>query len=350
MPLPYATRGPRRVACFLDAWLLHEKDAMKVVLPGGTGQIGAMLARHFAARGDEVVVMSRGSACPPAGRIVSWDGRSLGPWAAEIDGADVVVNLAGRSVNCRYTDSSLREILESRVESTRVVGEAIGKATHPPRVWLQASAATIFAHGYDVAHGESSGQIGGDEPDVPAYWAKLVEVTRKWEGALASADTKATRKVALRTSIVMSPDPGGAFDVLLGLVRTGLGGRAGDGRQYVSWIVDRDFVRALDWLMEHTEVEGAVNVTAPTPLPNRDLMSALREAWGTPIGLPASKWMVSLGAWALRTDPELVLKSRRVVPERLASAGFRFDFPEWPAASTDLVRRWRETRRPRPRL
>ena len=172
----------------------------------------------------------------------------------------------------------------------------------------------------------------------------MVDVARQWEDALAAADTKATRRVALRTSIMMSPDRGGAFDVLLGLVRKGLGGRAGDGRQYVSWIHDRDFVRVVDWLIEHDDMAGAVNVTAPTPLPNAELMSALREAWGIPIGLPAAKWMVSLGALALQTDPELVLKSRRVVPERLLAAGFRFDFPEWPAAARDLVRRWRESR------
>jgi uncharacterized protein (TIGR01777 family) len=317
---------------------------MKVVLAGGTGQIGAMLARHFASRGDEVVVVSRSGARPPDGRVASWDGKSLGPWAAEIDGADLVINLAGRSVNCRYTDSNLRDILASRIDSTRVVGEAIGKAARPPRVWLQASAATIFAHGHDVAHGESSGRIGGDEPGVPSYWAKMVDVARQWECALADAETKTTRKVALRTSIVMSPDRGGAFDVLLGLVRKGLGGSAGDGRQYVSWIIDKDFVRVVDWLIQRTELEGAVNVTAPTPLPTRELMRALRQAWGAPMGLPAAKWMVSVGAFLLRTDPELVLKSRRVVPERLEAAGFRFEFPEWPAAAKDLVQRWKEGR------
>jgi uncharacterized protein (TIGR01777 family) len=317
---------------------------MKVVLPGGTGQIGTMLARHFASSGAEVVVIARGPGPIPAGRLVSWDGKTLGPWATEVDGSDVVINLAGRSVNCRYTASNLREILASRVDSTRVVGEAIVAAARPPRVWLQASAATLFAHGYDVPHGESSGQIGGSEPNVPSYWGEMVNVARQWEETLARADTRATRKVALRTSIVMSPDRGGAFDVLLGLVRRGLGGRAGNGRQYVSWIIDNDFVRVIDWLIEHADVEGAVNVTAPTPLPNRELMRTLREAWGAPMGLPATQWMVAVGAWVLRTDPELVLKSRRVVPERLLVAGFRFDFPEWPEAAKELVRRWRETR------
>src|SRR5580658_2252078 len=168
---------------------------MKVVLPGGTGQIGAMLARHFASSGAEVVVIGRGAGPIPAGRLVPWDGKSLGPWATEVDGSDVVINLAGRSVNCRYTASNLREILASRVDSTRVVGEAIVAAARPPRVWLQASAATLFAHTYDVAHGESSGQIGGSEPDVPTYWGEMVNVARQWEETLACADTRATRKV-----------------------------------------------------------------------------------------------------------------------------------------------------------
>lgn len=317
---------------------------MKVVLSGGTGQLGTMLARHFTSLGAEVVVVGRGSRHVPAGRLVSWDGKSLGTWAKELDGADVVVNLAGRSVNCRYTSSNLQEILASRVDSTRVVGEAIALAGRAPRVWLQASAATIFAHGYEVDHGESSGRVGGDEPNVPSYWGAMVEVVKRWEEALSAANTRSTRRVALRTSIVMSPDRGGAFDVLLGLVRAGLGGRAGDGRQYVSWIADRDFVRTIDWLIERSDVEGAVNVTAPTPLPNHELMQGLRMAWGAHVGLPAAKWMVGLGAWALRTDPELVLKSRRVVPERLLEAGFRFDFPKWDDAARDLVKRWKDMR------
>ncbi len=317
---------------------------MKVILPGGTGQIGTLLARHFASLGAEVVVVARASRPVSVGRVVSWDGKSLGPWAKELDGADVVVNLAGRSVNCRYTPSNLQEILASRVDSTRVVGEAIALAARPPRTWLQASAATIFAHGYDVAHGESSGRIGGEEPNVPSYWAAMVEVVQRWEEALSLANTGSTRRVALRTSIVMSPDRGGAFDVLLGLVRAGLGGRAGDGQQYVSWVSDRDFVRIIDWLIERSDIEGAVNVTAPTPLPNHELMRALRVAWGAHMGLPATKWMVGLGAWALRTDPELVLKSRRVVPERLLEAGFRFELPKWDDAARDLVKRWKEMR------
>jgi hypothetical protein len=169
-----------------------------------------------------------------------------------------------------------------------------------------------------------------------------VRIAKEWEEAQAKADAPKTRKVALRTSMMMSPDRDGIFDVMLGLVRKGLGGNAGDGKQYVSWIHDRDFVRAIDFLIEHEDMRGAVNIASPGPLPQREFMRALREAWGTRMGLPATKWMLEIGAWALRTDTELLLKSRRVIPERLREAGFEFSFPEWSEASRDLVKRWRQ--------
>ena len=166
----------------------------------------------------------------------------------------------------------------------------------------------------------------------------------KCGAAQDNADTPKTRKVALRTTMVMSPDAGGIFDVMFGLVRRGLGGNAGDGTQYISWIHDADFARAIDLLIERDDLSGAVNMAAPGPLPYRDFMRALRDASGTRIGLPATKWMLEIGAWAMRTDTELVLKSRRVVPERLLAEGFRFDFADWASASKDLVARWRSAR------
>lgn len=316
---------------------------MKVVIPGGSGQVGTVLARHFHANHHEVVVLSRTPA-PAPWRVVPWGGETVGPWAAELDGADVVVNLAGRSVNCRYIAANRRAILDSRVTSTRAVGQAIAKAAQPPRVWLQASTATIYAHRYDAPNDEATGILGGNEPGAPDTWKFSIDVAAAWEAALAEADTPHTRKVALRSAMTMSPDRGGVFDVLLGLVRRRLGGRAGDGRQYVSWVHDRDFVRAVEWIIDHEELSGAVNVCAPHPLPNADFMRILREAWGVRLGLPAARWMVSLGAWALRTETELVLKSRRVVPGRLLAGGFSFDFPAWPEAARDLCRRWRAGR------
>src|SRR5687768_1928557 len=201
---------------------------MKIVLPGGTGHLGQVLAAHFERCGYEVVVLSRSGALSsrsaPRTRFVRWDGRTLGPWADELDGADAVINLAGRSVNCRYTQRNLRQILDSRVESTRVVGEAIARCTHPPRVWLQASTATIYAHRFDAPNDEITGQLGGNEPDVPAYWRFSIEVAQAWEDALQAARTPETRKLALRAAMVMHTLPGGVFDVLRRLTRLGLGG------------------------------------------------------------------------------------------------------------------------------
>lgn len=316
---------------------------MKVVIPGGSGQVGQVLARHYHARGDEVVILGRtpSAAEDAVARTLAWDAKTLGPWAEEIDGADVVINLAGRNVNCRYSDANRRAIMDSRVDSTRVVGQAIADAKRPPRLWLQASTATIYAHRYDAPNDEDTGIVGGDEPGAPDTWRFSIEVAKAWERTLDEADTPSTRKVALRSAMTMSPDRDGVFDVLLGLVRRGLGGTAGDGRQYISWIHERDFVRSLDFIAEHDDLAGPVNLAAPGPLPNAEFMRVLRQAWGTAIGLPATRWMLELGAVFMRTETELVLKSRRVVPGRLLASGFSFDFPTWPEAAKDLVIRWR---------
>ena len=244
-------------------------------------------------------------------------------------------------MNCRYTAANRREIKESRVLSTQVVGEAVARAARPPRVWLQASTATIYAHRYDAANDERTGILGGSEPDAPDTWQFSIDVATSWEKALDAVETPRTRKVAMRSAMTMSPDRGGVFDVLLGLVRRRLGGRVSDGRQFMSWIHDEDFIRAIEFLID-SDLSGPVNLAAPGPLPNADFMRALREAWGVRFGLPATRWMVELGTWTLRTESELVLKSRRVVPGRLLEAGFEFKFPTWPEAARDLCRRWRE--------
>ncbi|BCK70702.1 NAD-dependent epimerase [Streptomyces libani subsp. rufus] len=311
---------------------------MKIVIPGGTGQVGGILRRALAAAGHEVVVLTRR---PVRAGDVAWDGATLGPWAAVIEGSDVVINLAGRSVSCRYTRANLQEMMDSRVDSARVVGEAIAAAERPPRVWLQMSTATIYTHRFDAAHDEATGELGGAEPGVPDYWAFSVEIAKEWERAQEEAATPETRKVALRSAMVMSPDRGGVFDVLLRMARLGLGGPVAGGAQYVSWIHDRDFVRAVEFLVDRNDLSGPVNLAAPGPLPQREFMRALRAAWGVPVGLPATKWMAELGAFALRTDTELLLKSRRVVPGRLREAGFEFAYEAWAAAADDLVRRVR---------
>lgn len=313
---------------------------MKIVIPGGSGQVGTLLARRFQAGGHDVVVLSR-DARPGPWRVVRWDGATLGPWSAEIEGCDVVINLTGRNVNCRYTARNRQDILESRVSSTRIVGAAIADAGRPPKVWLQASTATIYAHRFDAPNDEASGIIGGGEPEVPPEWHFSTDVARAWEQALFSSPTPGTRKVALRSAMTMSPDPGGVFDTLLGLVKRGLGGTAGDGRQFVSWIHDVDFLRATEWLIERDDIDGVINVAAPHPVPNAEFMRALRQAWGARIGLPATKWMLEAGATVMRTETELILKSRRVVPGRLLDHGFRFAFPDWSDAAEDLCQRSR---------
>ena len=316
---------------------------MKVVIPGGTGQVGTILARAFTAAGHTVTVLSR---TPAAAQwsVVHWDGRSLGPWTSELDGADVVINLAGRSVNCRYNASNRDAIMTSRVSSALVIGEAIARSTAPPGIWLQMSTATVYAHRFDAPNDEATGILGGNEPDAPDTWRFSIDVARAWEAAAESASTPRTRKVLMRAAMVMSPDRGGVFDTLINLVRFGLGGRAASGRQYVSWIHDVDFVRAVNWIIERDELAGPVNIAAPTPLPNADFMRALRRAWGTSVGLPATAWMLEIGAFAMRSETELLLKSRRVVPRRLVQSGFSFRFPEWGAAARDLCRRWRAER------
>ena len=313
----------------------------KIVIPGGTGQTGTLLARAFHAEGHEVVVLSR-TPQPAPWRVAPWDAETLGKWADEIDGADAVINLAGRSVNCRYTPGNRRVIMDSRVLSTRAVGEAIARASRPPRVWLQASTATIYSHRYDAPNDDVSGVLGGSEPSLPDTWRFSLEVARQWEAALEQAVTPHTRKTALRTSIVMSADKGGAFDTLLGLVRRGLGGTEGDGRQFVSWIHGDDFVRAARFLLDADALAGPVILAAPSPLPNADFLRALREAAGVSAALPATAWMLEIGARALGTETELILKSRCVVPRRLLEAGFTFEYPAWPQAAQDLCRRGRE--------
>lgn len=317
---------------------------MKIVIPGGTGQVGTVLARRFQKDGHEVVVLSRKPHSAPW-RVVAWDARTLGSWATEFEGADVIINLAGRSVNCRYTDENRREIMESRVNSTRVVGEAIAKAKEPPRLWLQSSTATIYAHRFDAPNDEIDGIIGGDEEDAPASWRFSIDVARSWEEATDASMTPQTRKVKMRSALILSPDRGGIFDTLLSLVRHGLGGRAASGRQYISWVHDEDFIRAIYWLMKTDELEGVVNIAAPNPLPQSEFMRVLREAWGIRLGLPATRLMLAAGALFLRTETELILKSRRVVSTRLEQSGFTFQFPTWVDAARDLCQKWRELNR-----
>jgi uncharacterized protein (TIGR01777 family) len=311
---------------------------VKVVIPGGTGQVGTALGRVLRSDGHEVVVLTRQ---PAEEGQVFWDGERLGPWAREVDGCDVVINLAGRSVSCRYTKENLTAMMRSRVRSARVVGQAIAVAGRPPRAWLQMSTATIYAHTHGTANDDVTGVIGGSEEGVPGYWAFSVDIAQAWERELDEAKVPATRKVALRAAMVMTPDRGGVFDVLSRMARLGLGGPVGGGGQYVSWIHEDDFTAAVRFIIDHDILAGPVNLASPGPVRQRDLMRELRAAWGVPVGLPATRWMAELGALAIRTDTELLLKSRRVVPGLLTAAGFEFRHGTWPEAARDLVQRAR---------
>lgn len=314
---------------------------MKVIIPGGSGQIGRMICRDFVKQGWEVVVLGRSATSGDLGgaRYQQWDGKNLGDWCGEIEGSDVVINLCGRSVDCRYHQANRKEIIRSRVDSTLAITHAIAESPQPPALLLQASTATIYSHRYDQVNDDVTGIIGGDEVDAPDTWRFSIDVAKQWEAAATDSELPKTRMVLMRSAMTMSPDQGGVFDVLSKLVRFGLGGTNGDGRQFVSWIHEADFVRSLYWLIEHEELSGPINLCSPNPIPNAEFMRILRESWGQRIGLPASKWMLELGAIFLRTETELILKSRRVVPKRLIDSGFEFQFPQWKHAARDLCRR-----------
>lgn len=329
----------------------------RLVIPGGNGFLGRIAASWFAARGWEVAVLSRSAAVAgraadvigtgsaehrrAAGsvRFVAWDGHSLGHWARELDGAAAVLNLAGRSVNCRYTRANRRAMMDSRIRSTRIVGRAIAACAAPPPVWLNSSTATIYRHSYDTPMDEATGVIAATPEAKDAF---SIEIATAWERELDAADVPATRKVALRAAMVLGPGVGGVARVLARLTRLGLGGRMGHGRQFVSWIHEVDFCRAAEWLIDGTggvALRGPVNLAAPNPLPNADMMRTLRQICRVPFGLPATRWMLEIGAFFLRTETELILKSRRVVPGRLLESGFCFEFPGFETAARDAMAR-----------
>lgn len=327
---------------------------LRIVLAGGSGQVGRLLAAYFQERGHHVTVLTRGPYTAPW-QTMHWDGAHAGLWVEALEGADVCINLAGRSINCRYTKRNRQSLYESRIGPTRLLERVIAGLEEPPRVWMNASSATIYRHALDREMDEATGETGGNEwvgegiwrRRAPEKWNWTVGMVKDWEGALFGpagrelSGTPRTRKIALRISLVMSPAPGSVFAVLSYLARAGLGGMQGNGRQFVSWMHEADFARAVEFLIVHEEIEGPVNMAAPNPVPNREFMAALREAWNRPNGLPAPAPLIALGSFLMRSEPELVLKSRRVTPGRLLAAGFEFQFPEWPAAAEDLARRWR---------
>ena len=300
----------------------------KMVIAGGHGFLGSHLRRHFQQLGYRVVIIGRGAVAGPDS--VRWDARTFGPWATELEGAAVLVNMAGRTVDCRYSAVNKREIIASRVDSTRVLGLAVAACATPPKVWLNSSTATIYAdtEGDKPANTEADGVIGA---------GFSVEVATAWEVAFAACAVPRTRQVALRTSIVLGRD-GGAFPVMAKLARLGLCTPQGSGRQWVSWLHIRDFCRAVEFLISKTDEAGAFNVCAPSPLPNRAFNDLLGRELRPLLRLPQPKWLLEIGAFFLRTETELILKSRKVYPQRLLDLGFEFEFPTCETAVHDLLR------------
>jgi uncharacterized protein len=306
---------------------------MKIVIAGGSGYLGRLVAKHFGEQGWTVLTLARGSLVPAGAfeRGAPWDGKSLGPWLEEVRGADVWLNLAGRTVNCRYTKKNRREMMSSRVDSTRALGVALAAlpAEDRPRVWLNSSTATIYRHAEDRAQDEATGELGK---------GLSVDIARAWEDAFFASAKANTRMVALRSAMVFGPGSDGVYGAFAGLAKLGLGGAHAGGTQYVSWVHIDDFCAALDFLIAHEDFSGPVNVAAPEPLPNAAFQKALRDSLGVRFGIPTPEWLLELGAILRRTETELLLKSRRVVPGRLLGGGFQFRFPRVEEALANLTK------------
>ncbi len=293
----------------------------KIIIPGGSGFLGQHLAEFFMLKGCDVVILSRREArsiVSTDGKIYykKWDGETIDEWADSFENALAVINLAGRSVDCRYTEENKTEILNSRINSTKVIGEAINKCENPPKIWLNSSTGTIYRYSEDKEMTEKTGEIGE---------GFSVNVATSWEKTFNEIQLPKVRKVLMRTSIVIGKN-GGAMSPLVQLTKLGLGGFQGNGNQYISWLQIMDFCRIVEWLIQNESAQGIYNVVSPKPVKNKEFMKTLRKILKVPIGLPAMKWMIEIGAFFMRTEPELVLKSRRLVPKRLLQEGFEFEF------------------------
>ncbi|HEY8388897.1 MAG TPA: TIGR01777 family oxidoreductase [Parasegetibacter sp.] len=301
----------------------------KIVLAGGTGYLGKVLTGYFRDKSEEIVILSR-KAAGTDGRVKSvvWDGKTEGDWIKELEGAEVLVNLCGKNVNCRYTEANKKEIVESRTIPTTLLANVINKLNNPPQVWINVTSATIYRHADDSPQDEMNGEIGD---------GFSVDVCRKWEESFKAVKNPSTRKVALRMGIVLGREDG-VIPRLLNLVRTGMGGKQGSGNQMMAWVHELDVARIAEWLVDHP-IEGAVNCVAPAPVSNAEFMRLMRKAQGIPFGFPMPRWLLQIGALIIGTETELILKSRWVMPTRLLESGYQFAFPDAEQALKDILRK-----------
>ena len=291
-----------------------------IVIAGANGFLGRVLSRYFLQKKWNVIGIARNQRGVVEGvDYVEWDGKTLGVWTEALEWVDVLVNLAGRSVNCRYGEENRQAVLDSRVKTTQLLGEAVAECENPPKVWINSSTATIYRHAEDRPQGDFDGEIGT---------GFSVNVAKAWEKAFFEDDLNKVRKIAIRSAMVMADEPETVWTVLQRLARLGLGGKMGSGKQRVSWISDLDFARAVEWLADNEAATGTYNVSAPNPVTNASLMRCVRNSVRMRIGLPATVWMLEIGTFFMRTETELVLKSRWVVPTRLLAEGFQFEDPD----------------------
>jgi uncharacterized protein (TIGR01777 family) len=291
----------------------------KIVIAGGTGFIGKYLADRFRDADYEVHIISRKPDC------IQWnDEKGI---VAALENAEMLINLAGRSVDCRYNEKNKKEILDSRIETTRILGEAVLKCVHPPKLWINSGTATIYRHAEDRPMTESTGETGS---------GFSVDVAKKWEKTFLDFSLPHTRQIVIRTAIVLGRE-GGAMLPLKNLVKLGLGGKQGSGKQMFSWIHIEDLYRIILFFQTHSELKGVYNCSSPQPVDNATFMKTLRKSMNVSFGLPSPEWLLKVGAVLIRTEPELVLKSRWVLPERLMEAGFVFKYPELKQALDDIL-------------
>ena len=301
----------------------------KIIIAAGTGFLGQVLTNHFKDQFEEIIILTRGKSQTRDGvKYVNWNARTFSGWENELENAAVLINLAGKSVDCRYTKENKKEILLSRIESTKILNKAVLNCENPPKHWLNSSTATIYRFSLDKQMDEINGEIGNDFS---------INVALSWEKAFFKTETPNTLKTALRTSIVLGKS-GGAFIPLKTLAKTGLGGKQGDGNQFVSWIHEEDFANAVDFIIQK-EMTGVINVVSPKPIRNADFMQKLRKAIGFPFGIPMNVFLLKIGSFIIRTEAELILKSRNVIPKRLLENGFKFKFGNINDAFQNLIKK-----------